>query len=188
MCNNIPNTDTEKLHLENGQLRNQQFQITLASITFFGVANGWITNIKDITKDCLITSILLVILGVLFFWSRRLKHLIDVISSYLKIREVSVWEYDYNEYSHKNNIGQTRFLAFVYLVLGISSPLILFFDNKDEFQLFSISCLLPLVFCVVYIILVVYYGYWKHIGNEENIKNKWIDAINKAGKVKAPNA
>jgi hypothetical protein len=180
MCNKILNYDTQKLHAENGQLRNQQFQITLSSLAFFGVANGWITSSHEPNKECLITVCLLVLLGVLFFWSRILKNLIDEISIYLKIRKMSHWEYDYREYSHYKKIGQTSFSSLVYIVLGIVSLTFFFIDNKNVIEINDINFWLPLWFCVAYTIFVAVFGFFIPIYKEEDKKEKWEKAIKKA--------
>ena len=152
----------------------------VSSLAFFGVANGWISNLKELNKEYLVTVCLLVILGVLFLWSRVLKNLIDVISIYLKIRKMSRWEYDYREYSRNKKIGQTSFSALVYIIFGIVSLAILFIDNKCVIDINDISFWLPLWVCVAYTILVAFVGIFIPIFKEEDKLKKWEEVIKNA--------
>lgn len=173
-------TDIQKLHNENGQLRNQQFQIAIASLTFFGVANGWITTLQDHKNEYLITPILLLILCLLFLWSKRLKELIDEISMYLKIREVSCWEYDYREYSKVDKKrGQTKTLAAVYIILGLASTIIFFSDNHTCFDPAKFCSWVPMGSLLLYMSIIYVSGYRRHMVDECEVFNTWIKSINK---------
>ena len=121
--------DVNKLHSESLQLRNQQFQIVTIALASTGIS-AWIVpaitsnmstdNPFNETVIVTATIVWIILLGVLFFWSLSLKRLIDIISIYLKKKEVSEWEENFRQFDKESKLykSQTGYSFFVFLCYG----------------------------------------------------------------------
>jgi hypothetical protein len=186
--------DRIKVQGEITQIRQQQFTITLAAVTFFGVVAAWILPDKrgplaavgneDLGGLAFALSVgLLFILVVLFFWIRRLTIMVMILSAYLEVMKVSAWEVHYNEFSRQNSGKETqrRTTTIVFLVLGIFaalSPMFSVLGNRssvlwDGWWLILGFCLL------IYIALITAMGFSSNESHRAVIKSRWSKILEK---------
>ena len=114
----IDKLDVAKIHAEINQLRNQQFLITIAAISFFGVSAAWLLPDKTLLQDSkrveaavfsfALTIGLLFTMGLLFFWLTRLSNMIARLSTFLVARGLSNWEVFHARYlqNHRSATSQ----------------------------------------------------------------------------------
>ena len=130
VLSDIDKLDAAKLHAEINQLRNQQFMISIAALSFFGVVIAWILPEKSVLGQAekvaaagfAIAFVIgfLFALGLLFFWLTRLTKMITRISTYLVAQELSNWEGRHAIYCsrHPDDTSQRRTMSSVFVTLG----------------------------------------------------------------------
>ena len=186
--------DISKLYGEINQLRNQQFLITLAALTFFGVIVAWLLPDENaiggrgeikILGSITFSIVLgfLVVLLVLFFWIRRLTTMIAIISVYLEETHLSAWEPRYNEFSKRSAGRETQrgTMALVFLALGVFGalmPAILAFGRNHSVE--WDGWWIVLSFCLaIYVVLVGTLGFGSNEHRRESIRSRWREVLGK---------
>lgn len=121
----IQKLDTQKLHAESNQLRNQQFVLGTLALGAVGYSSWLIPALsggsKDDSANGIATISLLVLLSILFTWSIALRRLIGTISQYLEVHKMSRWEPDMRQFTDMKGTGHwspTTWVMIVYLALG----------------------------------------------------------------------
>lgn len=106
---NIAKMDTEELHLESLQLRNQQFILGSIALTGSGLSAWLLPGIAaaangSVSELALVTATLcwILMLFVLFRWTLALRQMIRIISEYLRCREESAWEGHFDCFRERN--------------------------------------------------------------------------------------
>lgn len=132
-ASDIDKSDATKLHAEINQLLNQQFLITIAAITFFGVIStltlpekggSQAVEQKEAGEFALGLSIaILLLFSILFNWLHTLTQVLLRLSVYLEVRKLSVWEIHYVDYVDKypGTTTQHKAMSLVFLTLGLFS-------------------------------------------------------------------
>ena len=187
---NIINRDVTHIYFEIRQLRNQQFLITTASLTIFGVITGWIStnNLSpEGTQDVglarfVLCGSLLVTLFVFFYYLRKLQDVIHALSTYLKVRKWSYWEYDYENYTKKPYlyVSQTRTRTYIFLVLGVLSLICCRLScislHWDKLAIWSFW--ITFLFLIIYVVLLVGMGFRGWFSIREEAESRWKLIIN----------
>ncbi|MEA5508719.1 hypothetical protein VB715_02975 [Crocosphaera sp. UHCC 0190] len=186
----IVKRDVNHIQAEMRQLRNQQFLITTAGLTIFGVVTSWIikadsplSGTKDVRSvHFLLESLLLTILFILFLWSQQLKNLLATLAAYLRTRGWSYWEVDYKKYTKDNPyISQTRLVSIVFLVLGLLSFLFCFLNDIslpwDEGTKWGEA--ITVVIFVLYLIFICGMGFCGWWFSDKQVQQRWDGIIDK---------
>jgi hypothetical protein len=163
--------DTAKLHAEINQYINQCFIISMTAITVFGVIGGWILGgftsstlggsqpqVKPITF--LLSTLLVVILSVLFYVSQTTINNLLVLAAYLRQKKFSSWEIDFERFRSESqplrHVDQGESRIFLFLVLGMATlvlPLVLipfgFQDNTINGICLVLHLLISAAYCIV---------------------------------------
>jgi len=180
--------DVAHLHGEIRQLRNQQFLMMLAAITFFGVFAGQILagdragEVYAAGYRCnALTFLSLVVMGILFFLTRRLLNMIIVLGTYLRVSGASRWESDYAVYSGRARkevrpyVSQTGMHALVFMALGISLVLVdLLVVNQSAFNGNNWTVFVALMlFLALYILFVWGFAFRNWFLDVDTIEARW---------------
>ena len=155
----MKNEDVSKLQSEALQLRNQQFNIVTLALASTGISAWLIPAVfsgDSKPEDLVIvvaTGSWIYLLGLFFSWSLSLKRLIDVISSYLKMKHLSEWEGNFSQFhkTSKIHLGQTKYSLYVFLSYGVIvtlSGVIAINDLEWKFVL-GIVGLIYAVYCII---------------------------------------
>ena len=177
--------ERQKLHAEINQIVNQRFALTTLSITIFGAMLAWIipsnTRISEVGSfNYAILNLLLIVLFLLFFLSQRLGLMIRTISTYLIVKDSSIWEKDWANYRKSSYLGYTKPQSVVYIVLGI----ILFSFPFILWAAFNITLeprwgiIITSVSSLFYTIFIFGMGFYKWFDSEVNAKAKWVEQLN----------
>jgi hypothetical protein len=178
--NDLKKLEIQKIYDEIHQLRNHQFLITLAAITFFGAAAAWafdpsivfpkLGQAENSKSDIPLGSFcfalvigLILVLNVLYFWVCALSKLIARFSTYLAINKLSDWEKYHAKYDSipPRHISQRKAISWVFLVLGFLSVLIPISLSIDSpYALEPRNWFVALLFIdFFYIASVIWYGF-----------------------------
>ncbi len=119
--------DVRKLHAEINQIVHQQYLITAAAITMFGVVLAWHMPKHDSMSAPLASPfvlhgslLLLVLLFLLFMWSDGLNRILKTYAAYLSQQNQSGWEEDWARYrSRFPHFGYAKIQAVVFIVLAV---------------------------------------------------------------------
>jgi hypothetical protein len=126
--------DQAKLHAEVNQYINQRFIIATTAITVSGVVLGWIvagtsvgTGTTQVRESVFFLALLLLlILAVLFVVAQIINASAWVITSYLRVTKVSVWEDMYDRFGKAQRkggrvrwIGQREWMTLLFGALGV---------------------------------------------------------------------
>ncbi len=169
-----------------------------AGLTLFGVVVTWLFQ-KDFspvgTRDVgvprfIVASLLLIILFILFYWSRILRNLILLMGTYLRIRGWSYWENDYTEYAKKARVNQMVLPAVINLVLGTLSVCVVFVTcislHWDEGAKWASGIFL--VMWVVFVIVVSGMGFGEWFYNADAVEKKWENVLKEQQAVQTHNS
>lgn len=190
--------DMTKIYNEINQILNQQFQITLAGVAFFGVVLGWV--VSDVVSDkglsgaanamtLAISTGLLIGLALLFFWLYRLDNVISKLALYLEIQGWSQWEKHHRAFTakHENKyVNQMRQQAIIFWFLGLFVVLgilgLLYWRDYNPSTLSSL-----IVFLLAFLgYSVLIYGTarrsWFH--DAEKIRCQWKEILGKTSSPK----
>jgi hypothetical protein len=187
--------EVTKIFGEINQLRNQQFLITGAALTFFGaglariIPNG---NTRDLSSlETQWTSwALQVIFLILFLWLHTLSRMITRLSVYLEVRFSSRYEKHHANFHYSGSAKprmrafQVQAMASVFLALTLLTACGTCIVNHIELSMDSFQYIFPLAgFSAVNLIVI-----WKFSRDEadpdrEGIRTEWMDIIGRDGKV-----
>jgi len=188
--------DTEKLHLEALQLRNQQFYLGTMALAGSGLtaliapAASALTQ-KMIPEIALVGAAIfwLVLLTLLFHWSLGLRRLISIISRYLEEKQTSPWETDFRSFNKIHQCPcQSRFVSFafsVYGVLAVGSSILAAVSTPERIKLSPIGgCIL--IASIIGYLLMIRRGYKGRKEKDEGIVKAWGNILGKGNSDEGP--
>jgi hypothetical protein len=183
----LDSEDKRKIHAEINQIVNQRLSLMVLAITVFGVFIAWLTpkqtptEIKQFVEFVYFgSSLLLIILFLIFLVTHQLAQMLRVFSTYLRETQGSVWEEDWARFrKNYTYIGYTKPQSMIFLFLGLLTtifPVFLIFIYT--------SCIEPnwgLFFSVglgiIYMIFVFGMGFKKCGDNEKRYEKRWKEII-----------
>jgi hypothetical protein len=181
--------DTQKLHDEVLQLRNQQFYLGTLALAGSGLTALVAPAASAITQGTIPETALvggavswLVLLALLFLWSLALRRLITIISHYLELRGLSRWEPDFRALYHsKKGVfpSQSHFVAVaftIYGVLVVSSCILAALSVPDRIYLGRVGYSI-LAGCLLAYLLIVWICHARRIKKDPEIVRLWRERI-----------
>lgn len=128
--------DARKLHAEVNQIVNQRFTLTTIAITVFGGLSTLMTHdwSQDVTAGpphyFVISSLLSVILFVLFFWSYMLTNTLRTFTIYLEESGRSGWEEDWSAFRRAGSYSAySKPQAIMFLIINALGILFAFLTH-----------------------------------------------------------
>lgn len=180
MDTSIIGRDVSHIQSEIRQLRNQQFLVSTAALTLFGIVATWLfrkgpVNSGDQLSRIALETILIILLFFLFYWGWRLRNLIIILSTYLRVQEWSYWERDYTEFTKGRYISQIGLQSLIFFLLGLfllADFLITSIPAQWDQQasyMFGFACTLH----VAYMVLVIGMGFGEWFFSREGVEHRW---------------
>jgi len=133
LVNSCISADIDKLHSEINQLVNQRFLLTAGSITVFALVARHIITIHAepiyYLSNCAIYLCLVLVLGLLYYQSRRLRTTIRIYSTYLVACNYSDWELHWRIFRNNSDtrrIAKSDLSAHTLIFKGLSFAAIAF--------------------------------------------------------------
>lgn len=188
--------DISKLHAEMNQYINQRLIITTTAITLFGVSIGWIvfgsstaSGIEIKPAIFFLPTILLIVLFVLLVYCQVILGNMRIISGYMRQTQSSQWEKAYQEFAEKNKfIGQDDVFPMMFMVLGISVGLIVFFlwlsfppeEKTNDYNIGASSTLFVIVWAVYLLAVILsWFKLFLNFGFQDKAEEKWGEVFKK---------
>jgi len=175
--------DRRKIHAEITQIVNQRLTLTTLGLTVFGVVIAWIipkeTPLRGSPMGVLpfiISTLLIVLLSVLFILNHSLKQMLRTLSTYMDASNASNWEKDWAAYRVKYSyIGYTKPQGIIFLFLGAFTtvfPFILKFAyglKIDRIEVTIISTFIGFVY-FFFVCMMSYHGWFS---KEKDLFTNW---------------
>lgn len=180
----IDDPTRNKINSEINQLQNQRFVICTFALTIFSVVSSWIlpngalsVNITMESYRCILPSLLLFLLFLLFIWTRQIAVTISIISCYLIIRESSEYEVDlrkyFNEFPCTITLGKMQSLIFMFLgIATIFITLLTAWQYKFQFES-NMSVVVFIIFSIIYILSVPLIAFNYLLQDQKIYKERW---------------
>jgi hypothetical protein len=176
--------DVRKCGEEIKQLRNQQLLIGTTAVGLFGAYAAVLTRFSSrspSSPDLYIwTGVAwLVVFTFLFFWTRKLRELIGVISVWLELAGESTWEHDHRMYQERyKTVSQTQLVSIAFLVIGAGVAVLVFFMSpKDDSSTHSWKWFLGILAVLLYFWIISEFGIQKQGIDENTVRNNWLELI-----------
>jgi hypothetical protein len=179
--------DIRKLGNEITQIVHQRFLVTTTAITIFGAAIAWMLpqvprNVGDPVGPVIfaLAVLLEVLLFALYLWNHILKIVLRTFTTYLMVTGKSPWESDWEQYRNRNrkHFGYTKAQTLIFVVLEFMAcgfPFLL----GPIFSLNSLQPLLGAILClvlgVVFLLVMLFIGYFKLGDQEAQAKQLWTE-------------
>jgi hypothetical protein len=181
---NIIGRDVSHIQSEIRQLRNQQFLVSTAALTLFGIVTTWLFQKGPVAPGDQLArtaseAILIILLFFLFYWGWRLRNLIVILHLYLHIQGLSYWERDYAEFTKGRYISQIRLQSLIFVLLGLFSfagflitSIPTQWDQQTSYML-GFACTLH----VTYVVLVIGMGFGEWFFSREGVQHRWREIL-----------
>ncbi len=175
--------DVRKIHAEINQILHQRFLLVTTAVGVFGAFSAFVISAfkhaaQATTSDTAMWFIflsgmfMLAFFSLLFFLNLTLLKNQNILSTYLRLANLSCWEQRINSF-YKDGVAGTRLYYILYILFGLlamSWPFLIFLANYNH---------LPEAYpSIIYILFGVFYILWvcssqASASNTSEIENRW---------------